>query len=138
VLARYLTALRTTVASSATPYGYTLTIWTSGAVLTHARGVPSTAEALLFLVGAVAGYGLSGVVAFGGLQARLHREEGSSVLWGGLHLLSVGLAIAVVSGVAHLVENSGAWPLGGFVGTTLYLGASALQLSLAHRPGEVP
>ena len=50
----YRSAVRTTVAASAAPYGYTLTIWTSGAVLSHARGIPSTGAALLFLVGAVA------------------------------------------------------------------------------------
>ena len=37
--ARYKSALRATVAASAAPYGYTLTIWTTGAVLSHARGI---------------------------------------------------------------------------------------------------
>jgi hypothetical protein len=45
---------------SVAPYGYTLTVWTSGAVLTHARGIPSTADALLFMLGAVLGFALVG------------------------------------------------------------------------------
>src|SRR5437660_4917124 len=52
----YGSALRTAVAASAAPYGYTLTIWTSGAVLSHARGIPGAGDALLFLAGAVAAY----------------------------------------------------------------------------------
>ena len=55
MLARYRSALRATIAASAAPYGYTLTVWTSGAVLSHARGIPSAAEALLFLGGAPRG-----------------------------------------------------------------------------------
>jgi hypothetical protein len=37
---------------SIAPYGYTLTVWTSDAVLTHARGVPSAPDALLLMLGA--------------------------------------------------------------------------------------
>ncbi len=130
---RYRSALRVGVAASAAPYGYTLTIWTSGAVLSHARGIPSTAVALLFLVGAVSAFALVGTLAFGGVSEGLVPEPARSVVWGGLHLFSVGLAIAVVSVVAHLVTSVAAWPLGGFLATASYLLVSALQLAYAHR-----
>ena len=135
---RYRSALRATVAASAAPYGYTLTIWTTGAVLTHARGVPGTTEALLFLVGAVAAYALVGGLAFGGLSERLVPEPARAVVWGGLHLFSVGLAIGAASLIAHLVKDVAAWPLDGFLVTALYLVASASQLAVAHatRRGE--
>ena len=58
----YRAHLKTTVASSAAPYGYTLTIWTAGAVATHRHGVPTAWEALLLLVGAVLGFALAAVV----------------------------------------------------------------------------
>jgi hypothetical protein len=54
---------------SIAPYGYTLTVWTSGAVLTHARGIPTTVDALLFMVGAVVGFALVGVASFGGFRS---------------------------------------------------------------------
>ncbi len=73
-----------------------------------------------------------GGLAFGGFWERLIPEPTRAVAWGGLHLFSVGLAIGVASLVAHLVENIGAWPLGGFLATTLYLTVSAFQLALAH------
>jgi hypothetical protein len=41
----YREHLRTAVGSSAAPYGYTLATWTSGAVLTHAYGLPTAMEA---------------------------------------------------------------------------------------------
>ncbi|MGE5274692.1 MAG: hypothetical protein ACM3QU_13165 [Verrucomicrobiota bacterium] len=129
---RYRSALRATVAASAAPYGYTLTIWTSGAVLSHARGIPGSAEALLFLLGAVVGFALVGVLAFGGFWETLIPEPARAVVWGGLHVFSVGLAIGAASAVAHVVRDVAAWPLGGFLATAIYLIASALQLAFAH------
>ena len=131
---RYRTALRTAVAASAGPYGYTLTIWTSGAVLSHARGIPATREALLFLVGAVGAYALVGGIAFGGFSEQLAPAPGRSFVWGALHLFSVGLAIAAAATVAHFVQGDAAWPLGAFAVTTLYLLASSSQLAAAHLP----
>ena len=86
---RYKAALRVTVASSAAPYGYTLTIWTSGAVLSHAQGIPNAGEALLFLAGAVFAYALVGGLAFGGMSEQLVPDPARAVVWGGLHLVSV-------------------------------------------------
>ena len=109
--ARYRPALRATVAASAAPYGYTLTVWTSGAVLSHARGIPSAAQALLFLAGAVAAYALIAGVAVGGSRQRLVPEPAHAAVWGGLHLFSVGLAIGAATLVAHYVTNAapGRW-----------------------------
>jgi hypothetical protein len=130
----YRSALRAAVAASAGPYGYTLTVWTSGAVLSHARGIPSSVDALLFLVGAVLAYALIGAIAFGGLSEQLVMQPGRAVVWGGLHLFSVGLAIAAATLVAHFVRNAAAWPIGAFLGTGLYLLVTATQLAVAHGP----
>jgi hypothetical protein len=128
----YRTALRATIAASAAPYGYTLTIWTSGAVLSHARGIPNSGDALLFLCGAVAGFALVGGIAFGGFSEHVVAQPARAVAWGGMHLFSVGLAIGAATLVAHLVEDVAAWPIVGFLATTIYLTASALQLTFAH------
>jgi len=131
--ARYRAALRATVAASAVPYGYTLTIWTSGAVLSHARRIPSAAAALLFLAGAVAAYALvAGTSAAGKSTERLVPEPSHASLWGGLHLFSVGMAIGAAWLDTRLVTGPAAWPLGGFSATALYLALSAGQLALAH------
>lgn len=126
------------VAASAAPYGYTLTIWTSGAVLSHTQGIPDTGEALLFLVGAVSAYALIGGLAFGGMSEHLVPEPARTVVWGGLHFLSVGVAIAAASFVAHFVKDVGAWPLGGFLATGLYLTGSAAQLSVVQSARRYP
>jgi hypothetical protein len=128
---RYRAAARQAVSLSMGPYGYSLTIWTSGAVLTHARGFPGNVEALLFMIGAVAGFALVGVASLGGLSARVRIEARPEALWAGFHLLSVGCALAATTAIAHLLANRGAWPLGGFAATKSYLVLLALQLALA-------
>ena len=127
---RYKSALRATVASSAAPYGYTLTVWTSGAVLSHARGIPNAGEALLLLVGAVAAYAIVGGLAFGGFSEHCP-EPARAVVWCGLHVISVALAIGAASLVAHFVSDAAAWLLCGLLATGVYLVASAVQLTIA-------
>jgi len=120
------------VAASAAPYGYTLTIWTSGAVATHARGIPTALEAVLFLAGAVSGFFLVGTIAHGGV-GRILRVAGEPTvrLWGGFHLPSVGLAIAASTLVVALVHGVLVWPLVGLLVTCIYLLVIAAQFTIA-------
>ena len=121
ILDHYRKNLRTAVGSSAAPYGYTLATWTTGAVLTHARGIPDSLAALTFMAGAVLGFAFVGVLAFGGVTTRYDQERGQALLWGSFHFLSVGLSIGAAALVAYYVENSIAWPLAAFLSTFIYL-----------------
>ena len=133
----YRTHLKTAVATSAAPYGYTLTIWTSGAVTTHARGVPTAWEALLFLAGAVIGFGVAAAVAYGRPSQILAPREHSFVrLWGGFHLVSVGLAIGSAALVTALVKDPIDWMIVGFIATFVYLIVIAGQFTLADAHGQ--
>lgn len=133
----YRTHLKTAVATSAAPYGYTLTIWTSGAVTTHARGIPTAWEALLFLAGAVLGFGVTAALAYGRPSEILEpREHGSVRLWGGFHLVSVGLAIGAAAIVTGLVKDPVAWMIVGFTATLVYLIVIAAQFTLADAHGR--
>ena len=128
----YRAHLKSAVATSAAPYGYTLTIWTSGAVTTHARGIPTAWEALLFLGGAVLGFGVTAALAYGHPgQILAPGEHGSVRLWGGFHLVSVGLAIGGAALVTALVKDPVAWMIVGFVSTLVYLVVIAAQFTLA-------
>ncbi|MGH3847492.1 MAG: hypothetical protein ACRDS0_39665 [Pseudonocardiaceae bacterium] len=136
---RYRAHLQAVVATSAAPYGYTLTIWTSGAVMTHARGIPTALEALLFLGGAVAGFALVGALAHGSATRVLRTAPEPTVrLWGGFHLPSVGLAIASSTLVVALIDGVLVWPLVGFLATCIYLIVIAGQFTIADSRGRSP
>lgn len=126
---RYRHGLRKAVGASAGPYGYTLTIWTTGAVLIHARGVPTTMKALLFMLGAVIAFSAVGALAFRN-NPRIHAKAVSHpVLWGSFHFVPVAASIGAASLVAHFVEGIPAWPLAGFTATAIYLTFVAAQIT---------
>ena len=132
ILNHYRQNLRTAVGSSAAPYGYTLATWTTGAVLTNARGIPDTLAALAFMTGAVLGFAFVGALAFGGLTRHYDQERGRALLWGSFHFFSVGLAIGVAALVAHYVGNSIVWLLAAFLSTATYLLAVGAESTVAY------
>lgn len=126
----YRWATRQAVSMSLGPYGYTVTIWTSGGVLIHSRGAPSAIDALLFMLGAVSGYASVGIVSFGSAGARALTVRPPAI-WAGFHVVGIGMAIGAATLVAHGVHSTAAWPLGGFAVTAIYLLVLAAQLALA-------
>src|ERR671939_1459516 len=126
----YRWATRQAVSMSLGPYGYTVTIWTSGGVLIHSRGAPSAIEALLFMLGAVGGYASVGIVSFGSAGAQALAVKPPAI-WAGFHVIGIGLAIGAATLVAHGIHSTAAWPLGGFAVTAIYLLVLAAQLALA-------
>jgi hypothetical protein len=118
------------VAASAAPYGYTVTVWSSGAVLMHAHGTPNVGDVGVFIAGALTGFGLMSLVAQGALAPPdLLDHAGDRVLAGTLHWLAVGGAVGSVALIAEL-HGWEAWPLGSFAATAIYLAGASLQLAL--------
>ncbi len=128
---RYFSALATVLRGSAVPYGYTVTVWTSGMMLTRERGVPSVVEVFLFMVGAVSGFGLLGLIVR--LVGSRPFDPSSGVLRraGMIHFFAVGTALGGATLVA-LIHSGVAWPLGAFIATALYLALATLELTLAQ------
>ncbi|MBV8941307.1 MAG: hypothetical protein JO240_06220 [Solirubrobacterales bacterium] len=129
---RYLSALATVLRGSALPYGYTVTVWTSGMMLTHERGLPSVGEIFLFMVGAFAGFALLGLVVR--LSGATPFEPPSGVLrrTGMIQLLAVSGALGAATLVA-LIRSGIAWPFGAFIATATYLALATFDLTLeAH------
>ncbi len=136
--AGYRDHLRAVVAASAAPYGYTLTLWTAGAVTAHAEeGLPTALDAVLLLAGAVVGFGAVGTYASGGFNAVLvPGSPGRVRVWGGMHLPSVGLSILLVVSINAMLNGPVVWPLVGFTATTCYLLVIGLQFWVATHRGE--
>jgi hypothetical protein len=122
-------ALATIVAASAAPYGYTVTLWSSGAVLMASHGTPRVAEVFAFLAGALAGFGVMALAAHGAVgRAELLDDAADRVLAGTLHVLAVGSSVGAVALLAE-IQSWAAWPLSAFAATALYLLVASLQLA---------
>lgn len=127
--------LRTVLSATAAPYGYTLALWTAGAITTREAGeFPTTVDALLLVAGAITAFAALAASAFGGLDDVLKPTSRAQVrVWGGLHLVALGLTILVVAGIVHAVHGHLVWPLVGFAVTGTYLVSLAGQYWLASR-----
>ncbi len=127
---QFRAALGTIVSSSAAPYGYTVSLWSSGALLIHFHGGPAVGEIFLFLTGALIGFALVGALAEGALRTTMPLSPGQGqVVTGLLHWFSVGLAVGSVALVAE-VPSWVAWLLGSLIATSVYLLAASLQLAI--------
>jgi hypothetical protein len=135
MFSRYRQRLRTTLGSSAAPYGYTLATWTAGAVLIHDGGFPDAFAALSFMFEAVLGFAFVGALAFGGLTRHFDSEHGEApLMWGSFHFLSVAVAIGAAVLVTYLIESFVlAWPLGGFLYTSAYLLTAGAESTIAYK-----
>jgi hypothetical protein len=137
-LSRTGIAVGTIVSSSAAPYGYTVSLWSSGALLIHSHSIPAVWEVFLCAAGAIAGFGLIGAIAHGRMWAEQTLPPGPQHLLAGLsHWFAVGVAVGAVA-LVSMIGGWIAWPLGSFVCTTLYLLGAAFQLSLVTRLGSRP
>ncbi len=132
-LGRYRSDLRSVVGSSATAYGYTLTVWSTGAVLSHAYGPPSPPLVFAFFGGAVLAFAAVGSLAFGGVRAEFGTVSDRIELWGGFHFLSVGLAVGAAWLVSAAAASFPGWPLGAFVATAAYLTVVGAEDAAADR-----
>ncbi len=130
-LRRYRSDLRNVVGSSASAYGYTLTIWSTGMVLSYAYGPPSPPLVFSFFLGAVLGFASVGVVAFGGVSVEFGAETSRIQLWGSFRFLSVGVAVGTAWLVSGYISSFPGWPLGALVATSIYLGVVGAENAVA-------
>jgi hypothetical protein len=115
------------------PYGYTLTIWTSGAVTIQEQGeLPSAVDAVLFLFGASMAYLALGVLAYGRLGAAMRsRDEFPAPLWACVHLPGAILSVVCCATLGHWLRGWVSWPVAGAVATGTFLVVLAAQFRLA-------
>ncbi|HEX3317239.1 MAG TPA: hypothetical protein VHR88_04425 [Solirubrobacteraceae bacterium] len=118
------------MSSSAAPYGYTISVWSSGAVLIHFRGPPNVGDVFGFAAGALAGFTVLGLFVHRCLRATeaVHSST-ERTLAGVLHWFAIGAALGAVALIAE-IPSWVAWPLGMFTATTVYLVGASLQLAL--------
>ena len=122
--------MNTLVSSSAAPYGYTISVWSSGAVLIHFRGPPNVGDVFLFAAGALAGFTLIGLLVHSRLRATDETHSATDrTLAGALHWFAIGAALGAVALIAE-IPSWVAWPLGMFTATSILPPGASLQLAV--------
>ena len=131
----YVHGLRSVLQTVALPYGYTVTVWSTGQELIHLRGMPPVWEVFLFAAGAVAAFaalrGLTPEPAGNAAPALGSTPRGVRALT--IQVAAIGSAVGVAT-LVGLLDSWIAWPLGGFTATTLYLTVASLEPALRAAP----
>jgi hypothetical protein len=98
--------LEANLVSESEAYGYTLSIWGAGALLIHAFGVPGVERALVYVGGALVGFGALAVVAFQGLSTEASvKESPPSLVVSTIHVVATGGTLATVHLLLVLVGD---------------------------------
>jgi hypothetical protein len=132
-------ALESTLVGAAGPYGYTITLWSSGALLVRAHGLPRLPEVLALRAGAVSAFLLMAVVVQHLRPDRAHRlHPHDRAIAGALNWFAIGCAVGSVALLAT-IRSWVAWPASSFAATLLYMSIASAQLwaVTAVRRGEL-
>src|SRR5690349_13598682 len=107
----YRAGLRSATDAAALPYGYTVTMWSSGQVLIHFHGTPGLGLVALFAAGALLGFAVMRVVlAEGDAQPSRNLTGGPSVLRGGaVQAVAVAATLLVVAAAGALLPPALSW-----------------------------
>ncbi len=127
-------ALAEVVSKAGIPYGYTLTIWSTGALCIGRFGLPSTTEVFLFLAGGTGAYcGLALFVTRGGT---VRAARSPAALWENVFAVP---AIGATYGLDRVVSSPGAnFLLSPFVATVVYIVGLAILVSWVTSREERP
>jgi hypothetical protein len=125
----YRRGLASALAGAAVPYGYTLTVWSAGALLIRAHHRPSLADAFLFIVGAAAGFAVLHL-AVANVEERVPGVGLGHVFRRGLIQFGAILGAAGVAAAGATASLPWAWPLASLGATAVYFGIVALEQGL--------
>jgi hypothetical protein len=135
----YRAGLRSAVQTAGLPYGYTVTMWSSGQVLIHFHGIPSLGLVALFAGGALLGFAVLRIAtAERDAAAAGNLAAGPSwVRGGGIQAVAVGVTLAMVAAFGSLLAPAPSWAAGGMATVVGYLGVTGLEYALqAHAAAD--
>ncbi len=131
---RYASGLKASVHNNTIAYGFSVMITAALAVVSAGRDTPGLWEVLTFAAGAVFSFTVIEAFVYLALRHRLEEESTEVRLLGSLFsFLSIGLALGATWIVERFVGGLIAWPVGGFVATTIFVFVLGLELSVAER-----
>jgi len=132
----FFRAVETSVHGAGLPYGYAVTVWSTGAALIGEQGKASPGAIFLFAGGATAAYGTLKALTWNTereAEKPLTRSP-RPVRAGFLHVCAIGLAIAAALASAQLPGDA-PWFLAPFFATLVYLSGSSVEVALVEGDG---
>lgn len=119
------------------PYGYTVSLWSAGALTVTRTGAPSVLDIMLFVLGTVAAFLVLACVGHGRLDAEVPMRVPAQVVMNAFPILA---ALSVVAFPAGMVDRRLAYLSAGFLATGVYVLslAALVRLVTRRRPRAAP
>jgi len=133
----FFRAVETCVHGAGLPYGYAITVWSTGAALTGEHGQASPGLVFLFAGGSAAAYGTLKALTWN-TQREADTPLSKSphpIRAGVIHVCAIGLAIAAALALAQ-VPGDAPWFLAPFAATLLYFSGSSVEVALVEDEGD--
>lgn len=133
-------ALRTTVRSNSSAFGYSLTVTVAFGLVSAVHGSPSTPQIFVFLVGATAGFVSIEAAASRGFRRPTppREQEQVVVMSGAMDMFAVLAGAGAATGAARTPVPTAGWALAGFLATTVFLLVGGVDVLLAREAQESP
>lgn len=124
--------VRTSARNNGSAYGYSLMVTSSFGVLQQSVGHATVLDIFTFVGGASMGFVLVEGGASNLFRMRLRGDPPEVVALGSaLSFFSVGLGVGVAA-LTAVVSKLGAWPVGGFLATTVYMLTAGIEMAVAR------
>lgn len=129
----FLRAIETSVRGAGLPYGYAITVWSTGSALTSEHGDATPAAIFLFVAGAASAYGVLKTVTWNTpREAEKPLTRSPHPLRAGfMHVLAIALAATAALAIVQ-VPGGTPWFLAPFVATLVYLSGSSVEVGLVE------
>ncbi len=132
-MSRYLYALRFALSRQASAYGFTLIVWSTGALASWELGSPGPVDVFAFLGGALVAMSSAVAFAFGPWRP-FKEQQPFRRPFSGMHVPSVPVAAAAGFGVTAAVGGAAGYFFASFVAVAVYEASLAGELALAVAP----
>jgi len=134
----YRRELRLSLRNNSGAYGFSVMITAVLAVVMAIHHPPSVGDLFLFVLGAVVSFAAIEFAATRGFRLSLSDTETSKViaLGSSLGIVSISTAVGVAALAALILPESLSWAAGSFLGSSVYLLVTALEMSVARRIEE--
>lgn len=128
---------RVALSSLGPAYGFTVVVWSTGAMLLHYRGTPQPWEVVVFSGAILTAMAVAAMAAFGGPRVRWRHESPERFAAGVIHVLSVFAGVGVAWGLAALVQAVEAWAIVPFAAVLTMQALVAVEIHLATPGAQV-
>ncbi len=129
-------SLRMAVGAEGRAYGFTLTIWGTGALGLHELGPPVPSEAFSYIGGAIVGMSLVLFLAFGDIRKRFDPTEPPTRAFGVVHIISVLCALFAGWFCLRTFDGPVAWFAGSLAAVFIHQLFLALETMAASSTTE--